>query len=84
MNKETILNIGIFILILFGVLNIILYILQTPLTEPFYYSGEFPTSVDKPILSDTYDPHHSPGLSGLTKEQIYKKLPKPTNKFLCK
>lgn len=75
MKKESIFNMMLFILILFGFLSVLIYILRTPLTEPFYYSGEYPNTVDNPILYDTYNVNNSPGLSGLTSTQIYKNYP---------
>jgi hypothetical protein len=60
--------------VLFGILILVL-MSKNVLSEAFVVPGEYPKSVEKPLLTDSYKLSKTPGISNLGASEIYVNYP---------
>ena len=75
MNNKSMTLITVFLLLSIALSSSIVSIINSNKKEHFSDAGEYPSSVDNPILHGTYKVNTSPGVSGFGVEDIYMNYP---------
>jgi len=75
MNNKSATFLTVFLLLVIALSSSIVSIINSNKKEPFADAGEYPKSVETPILQGDYNVQSSPGVSSLGVEDIYTNYP---------